>query len=312
LTKVFITIDTELTFGLHRRGRSLADTFAISIEGQCRSGQFGLSYKARRLEEAGHKAVFFVDPMPALVYGPEFLKPIVERTLSAGHEVQLHLHPEWLRAVDRPPVPARGGMMFDYSQDEQRALLAWGTEQLVRAGAPRPIAFRAGNYGADARTLQALEDLGFLYDSSVNAAYPERQPGMRPDLWPTRHGGLVEVPVSCISDWPGRLRPVQLCAISGWEMRAGLRHAIDAGQGAFVIVSHSFELIDRNADRTIPFLPGRFDRMIDLLVRLRDVAPTAGFRDLASQTLLRKGRPATATFNPVRTGLRLWAQALGR
>src|SRR3546814_3439032 len=56
--------------------------------------------------------------------------------------------------------------MVEYSAHEQRDLIAGAIDLLKAAGAPHPIAFRAGSYGANDETLAALAALGFVYDSS--------------------------------------------------------------------------------------------------------------------------------------------------
>src|SRR3546814_6004994 len=69
----------------------------------------------------GLKAVFFVEPMPALVCGVDWLKPLVATILARGQEVQLHLHPNWAgaKAGDGGAAHARFEMV-EYSAHEQR------------------------------------------------------------------------------------------------------------------------------------------------------------------------------------------------
>src|SRR3546814_8894803 len=99
------------------------------------------------------------------------LKPLVATILARGQEVQLHLHPNWAgaKAGDGGAAHARLEMV-EYSAHEQRDLIAGAIDLLKAAGAPHPIAFRAGSYGANDETLAALAALGFVYDSSHNGA----------------------------------------------------------------------------------------------------------------------------------------------
>src|SRR3546814_9494722 len=64
--------------------------------------------------------------------------------------------------IRRPPRSTRTATLFPYTT-LFRSLAA---DMLVRAGAPEPVAFRAGNFGANDDTLRALDALGFLFDSS--------------------------------------------------------------------------------------------------------------------------------------------------
>ena len=104
--------------------------------------------------------------------------------------------------------------------------LAGARDLLVAAGAPAPVAFRAGAYAADDATLDALAALGLAYDSSHNGAEPGRLTLPLRQIAPVAHRGLIEVPVTVIDEGGGRLRPLQLCAASAGEMRAALDHAI--------------------------------------------------------------------------------------
>ena len=311
MTHVFLTIDTELSPGLHRQGLSLADNLDVSIHARCAEGDFGVAYQARTLESAGLKAVFFIDPTPALIFGVDFLKPIVAEVLGHGHDVQLHLHTEWLDLIERPPVTSRGQHLCQFGEDEQQQMISCAAELLCKAGAPAPIAFRAGNYGADDRTLRALHRLNMRYDTSFNPCFAKQQSRIslgRDQAQPSLHHGVLELPVSCISDWPGKIRPAQLCALSAWEMRAALRHAVAANQTAFVIVSHSFELISRGSRRPRQTVLARFAALCETLSALRDVAPSCRFGDISQASLLPVAAPSRLPPNPLRTGLRMVSQ----
>lgn len=279
---VFLTIDTELSAGLHVRGASLADNIAVSLLGRCEAGEYGALWQARQFERCGLTTTFFVDPMPALVYGTDFLKPLVQDLLDRGQEVQLHLHPEWLEFADAPPVPPRGRSHADYSEDEQERLIACAIDLLTEAGAPFPTAFRAGNFAAEDATLRALARNGIGIDTSFNPAFSGDDCRISFDpsqVEPAAHQGVIEYPVSCIREWPRGLRPGQLCALSGQEMEAALRHGVAAGQSAFTIVSHSFELIDRDRRRPYPHVIERFERLCAILGTLPGIE-TRGFSDL--------------------------------
>lgn len=312
MTQVFITVDTELSIGSFRRGADLAANLDGSIFGRCAEGGFGLPYQIERLNAHRVKAVFFVDPMPALLYGLDAVKPIVDLVLSGGHEVQLHAHAEWLAFAEAPPIASRGPELHDYDEEDQLRLLTLARDMLVAAGAPAPVAFRAGNFGADDATLRALARLGIAYDSSFNPSCLGAEcrislPATQAE--PVRHEGVVELPVSCIEELPGRLRHAQLCALSAWEMSRGLRHAVRDGHAAFTIVSHSFELLTRDRRRANRKTVERFDRLCATLAELRDVAPTSGYRDIGPD-IVRAAPTRRLSANPVRTAHRMGEQAL--
>ena len=98
MTSVYLTIDTEYSAALpHRPCRvDRAENFARSIACITPDGPAGITHKLELLEQYGQRAVFFVDPMPALIWGVGAIEDVVAPILAAGQEVQLHCHTEWL------------------------------------------------------------------------------------------------------------------------------------------------------------------------------------------------------------------------
>lgn len=283
-TDVLITVDTELSAGRQARGWSARDNFLASITGRTPSGDFGVGWQLDRLEQWGLKGVYFVDPMPALVHGIQIIADIVGPIVARGHEVQLHIHTEWLEWAKESPVGARRGRNIgDFDAADQRVLLAYARDALIAAGATPPSAFRAGNYGADDRTIAVLDALGFAWDASVNPAYLARECRVRADagmIGPERRGGVTLVPVAGIEDRPGRFRPAQICALSAAEMRAGLAHAARSGHPSFVIVSHSFEMLSRDRRRPNRMVMARFEAMARAIAS-NPMLRSAGFAGLS-------------------------------
>jgi hypothetical protein len=273
---VLISVDTELTWRHYVPGACWRGNFERSIE----PAGVGLSYQLATLARHGLHACFFVDPMPALLYGIEPIRAIVAPILAAGQEVQLHLHPQW-QAVAEGRDPA-GLELTSFSRARQRRLLALGRDLLVEAGAPPPIAFRGGSYAANSDTLAALASLGFRADSSHNGShhpFPSDLPLAPRAIAPVRIGKLVELPVSQI-EGRGGLRHLQLCAVSASEMRAALDHALAHGHALTTIVSHSFELATRDGRRPNALLRDRFEALCELLAQRRAVLPTFSFAAL--------------------------------
>ncbi|HMO74904.1 MAG TPA: hypothetical protein PKD99_14405 [Sphingopyxis sp.] len=254
MTRAIISFDTELSAGLYQKGLDARANFESSILGRCRDGDFGVHFQMDMLERHGLKGVYFVDPMPALVYGPAIIDAIVQPIVARGHEVQLHIHTEWLKfARFNPVAPRTGRNIGDFPLHKQRKLIALARDILVGAGAPRPTAFRAGNFGANDDTLRALASLGFRFDSSFNGAWRGHGCDISLDagnLGVREHEGVIEVPVSGLMDRANSFRPAQLCAMSEEEMRDALDHSAASGAIQFSAFSHSFELLSR--DRQVP------------------------------------------------------------
>lgn len=312
MTALLITVDTELSALLHLRGVGLEDNIRLSIWGEAQGRRYGIGWQMDQLDRHGLKGVFFVDPMPAAIHGTAFLKPIVAAILERGHEVQLHVHTEWLSS-DPARLPARGQgrNIGDFSVDDQVALLRTARHWLEAAGAPPITAFRAGNFGANDDTLRALARLGIAWDSSLNPAYRAHgcalaaagdQAGIM------RRLGVSELPIAGICDRPGSFRPAQICAMSAAEMRAGLRHAVGEGHDAFTVLTHSFEMLSRDRRRPNRAVMRRFKALCREAAAL-DGVRSAGFRDLPPDLALRAPRRLTPlSSSRLRTGARVAQQ----
>lgn len=265
MTQALITIDTELSASRQAAGMPLADNIACSLDGRTAAGAFGIGWQMDVMERHNVKGVFFVDPMPALVHGRAAVAAMVEPILRRGHEVQIHLHSEWLEwAKDSPVEGRRGRNIGDFSLADQIALIGWARDALAEAGVPTPTAFRAGNFGANDDTLRAIAVLGLAWDSSFNAAWAGGVCGVTLDraaTGPVWHEGVWELPVAGIWDRPGHFRPAQVCALSAWEMRAGLAYAAAQRGHSFCIVTHSFEMLSRDRARPNRLVMARFEAL---------------------------------------------------
>lgn len=312
MTAVLITVDTEFSALLHQRGLSARANFESSILGRCAAGDFGIGWQMDVLDRHGLKGVYFVDPLPALVLGESAVAGIVGMIAGRGHDVQLHAHPEWLEWASESPVEGRRGRnVADFSLADQIALLDYGCGVIERAGAARPLAFRAGNFGANDDTLRALAAIGLVWDSSVNADYLGGECAIDVSSGqnlPVELAGVCELPVSGLYDRAGHFRPAQVCAMSAWEMRDTLRHAAVGRHPVATVVTHSFEMLSRDRSRPNRAVMARFEAMA------RFVARTPGLESATFATLKRDGLVVAdaprAGPNSVRTAARMVEQAI--
>ena len=316
MTRVFITIDTEYSSGLYTGpgAADRADNFARSIACVTPQGPAGLAHKLALLNQYGQKAVFFVDPMPALVWGVAAIEDIVAPIMAAGQDVQLHCHTEWLElAGSANPLASKaiGHDLADFPLEDQCRILDYARAALMAAGAPAPVAFRAGNYGANDDTLRALAELGIGYDSShcpalvgASACRISLGPEVRD---PLHYLGVTEVPAGTIGTLGGGQRHAQITALTLSEMLAAIAHARDSGRQSFTLVSHSFELINRRKLAANRIVRRRFTGLVRALAGMRGVEtgtyaetpPAVPSPDRVSQPL-----PAS----PLRTGQRMAEQ----
>jgi hypothetical protein len=307
VTKIFITCDTELSAALFQAGADGDSNYARSID--CNG--WGVGWQMDRLDAHGLTGVFFVDPMSALVYGGDVIARIVQPIVARGHEVQLHLHPEWLAwAKDQSVGNRRGRSIGDFGYDDQLTLLTLARQLLIDAGAPPPTAFRAGNYGANDDTLRALAALSIAWDSSFNPLYVGDTCHIAltvDQIDPVERLGVDEMPVSAIEDRPGHLRHTQICALSAAEMQAALDHAAATKRPAFSIVTHSFEMMSRDRMRPNKRVIARYEAMC-AAIAANPQLESAGFvgLDFVPATT----PPSRLGPSYVRTGTRMMEQAI--
>jgi hypothetical protein len=112
----------------------------------------------------------------------ELTQWIIERQ-TAGDEIGMHLHmyydlveaakvevrkePKWTNYLDNGhDVPASA-----YTYDEMKQILAWARDEYLTHGLGSPVSFRAGGWFANIEVLKALNDSGFLIDSSGRDYY---------------------------------------------------------------------------------------------------------------------------------------------
>lgn len=320
--RVLLTVDTEVSHS--RREDPVRDWARLrdrDILGRTPQGWFGLGHLLERLAAHGLKASFFVEALCALRVGIPELAAITGPIRQAGQEVSLHLHSEWLPWLDLPELEGwRGDNLRDFSQERQERLISLGLKALAQAGAGEVRALRAGNYGADAHTLAAAAAQGLLYDTSYNPCYLDGACGLRQPqvlLGPSRLGGLWEMPIGFLQDYPGHCRHLQLTACSLGELTHALAQAHRQGWGHLVLVLHSFELIQRRhqrgpTPRVDHVMLRRFEGLCAFLEQNRQEMPTCHFGDLDPRELAAPSPTRPLTSHPGRTLWRLGEQGLRR
>lgn len=282
---VYITIDTEVWPSLPGwREARLAGDIDSWLYGKTPAGEFGVRFQLDLMDAHGVRAVFFTEPLFSHIAGLPALRDLVALIAGRGHDVQLHAHSEWLQWLPGLLPGHRGQHLRHFGVDQQETLLRACRTRLEEAGAAPPSAFRAGNFGANLDTLRALRRIGIAVDSSYNPLAPQAACGIAtpsPLFEACDLEGVREVPVSFFEDWPGHTRPAQLCAVSSAEMEHAIEAAWRGGRRTFVIVSHSFELLD--ARRTAPCGPvvKRMERLCRFLEKNAARFRTATFREPA-------------------------------
>jgi hypothetical protein len=330
MVQVFLTVDTEIwpdssaifTAPENSPVPSLEGAISAYFDGKTPSGSYGVPFQLEVLRRYGLRATYFVEPFFSRVAGRQHLVRIVELIQGAGQEVQLHVHPEWIRLA-RAPFPQEVRLLLrEHTEDDQASIVGFAAELLHDAGAKALTAFRAGSYGANLATLRALIKNGIRVDSSLNLPHLGGTCDIRtsePVLQPTVIEGVGEIPITCFEDRPGHQRPLQPCGCSSQEMEAALLDAARAGWRSVVIVLHSVEFLRRTSDmavtgmgRASSIVIRRFERLCSFLSEHRDVFRTATFNDVGENLFQGASSPTPLRSNVGRTAWRYLEQAATR
>lgn len=317
---VLFTFDVEVWCN---SWKTLDSDFPTSFEryvfGRSAKGEYALPKTLETLNQHGLKGVFFVEPLFAARFGVAHLATIVKLIQDAGHEIQLHLHPEWTDEARQPllpNVPGKRQFLTDYSADEQRALIGHGLRLLEEAGCSRaPIAFRSGGFSCNEHTFPAVAANGLTFDSSINPEMRTSQPGSTAPAHASPYEaftleGLSLIPMSSFRDGLGKNRHAQIGACSAREITQALTNAERQHWHTFVLLSHSFELMIPDRSTPDPIVVRRFEHVCRFLAANRATLPTVGFHDLPP--LPAPCNPPLPTAGKLATATRYAEQALRR
>jgi hypothetical protein len=247
-----------------------------------------------------------VEPLFAARFGVEHLAVIVDLIRAGGHDIQLHLHPEWTDEIRPLPVPgatAKRQHLSYYTLEEQVTLISMGRDLLAQAGGGDIQAFRAGSFACNHDTYRALHRLGIHTDSSLHAELSDSGPDLRQQLdffHPLEFEHVRILPMTIFRDGLGKLRPAQVGACGFEEMRDAIESSAQQGIEHFVVLSHNFEMLKQGSSEPDNLVVSRFERLCGYLAKQRghvDVATMSeqpAFQSTVPPPALgRAGLPAT-------------------
>lgn len=250
---VFITVDTEHSIGgAFNDPRMKPVGNEKRIFGKIGQREYGIPLIMDISDRFGLKITFFVEVFNQYFFGDKEGREVVAYILKRGHDVQLHLHPNYLNfTLKRPQDLHYSDLIGEYPRDRQMEMIAQARKTLENHGAEAPIAFRAGCFGANTDTLSALSETGFIIDSSYNGAFLGG-PCLMPD-WGINDVQLgktsvFEFPVTNFIEKSGlrsrRNMPLDINGVSFEEMRYVLETVRrGAGPRNITVILHSFSFI---------------------------------------------------------------------
>ncbi len=314
---VFLTVDVEVWCdGWGDIDAKFPSAFRRYIYGPTSRGNYGLPYQLHQLREHGLTGVFFIESLFSTRFGLDPLSEIIGLVRERDHEVQLHLHTEWVDESNEPlldNITGKKQFLHYFSLQEQTVLIQASAKLIELAGGRSVNAFRAGSFGFNKDTLRALGANRIAFDSSYNASMFGPDSGVSPEVMlvePVECEGVYEYPMTVFHSTPRSLRHVQVTACSYREMEGLLWQALESGRKAFVILSHNFELLNGSMNRPDDIMVTRFRKLCSFLDRNRDCFRVRGFHGLTPDLVFSQPAPLTS---PIwKTGLRMLEQGMRR
>jgi hypothetical protein len=263
-TKVVLTVDTEPSIGGAFADPSYTPLLHELVAGEVNGSSEALGFLIATLNRHGLTATFFVETAHTRYFGDRMMGGYVEQLLRAGQDVQLHLHPCWLSFRDGRIEP--GGPATDQCSELELPrlvdLICQGAAQIAAWTGTQPSGMRTGNFSATTSTFEAMRHSGLRVSSNICLAI-ERPPEPALALTGGVHciAGIRELPVTCFADigpiGRGRLRPMQVTALTAREQIDLLEAAHACDNPIVVIVTHPFEFIKKRDFRYGDIRPNR-------------------------------------------------------
>ena len=294
-TKVVLTVDTEPSVAgafddPSRHTPLLHEPVWGAIEGESQA----LGFLIRTLSQHGLIATFFVETVHTAYFSDAPMGHYVEKLMDANQDAQLHLHPCWrsFEQGDFRPENKVTDHCSAIDRDALAALIAQGAAQLRTWTGQTTTGMRTGNFSTSLSVFEAMADAGLSNASNIClAAQVPPEPELALPCGAHVVAGIKELPATCFKDvgpvGRGRLRPMQITALSAAEQIALLRGIHSSGGEVAVIVTHPFEFLKSDNYRYENMRPNRmvqkrFEVLCAFLAENREAFEVVSLEDAAA------------------------------
>ena len=252
-TKVVLTVDTEASIaGAFRRDEAHAPLIHEPVAGVVDGKSQGLGFLVETLTGHGMVATFFVETVHTRYFPDTLMGGYVDRLLRAGQDVQLHLHPGWLSFENgkHDHSDLTSDHCHELEAGQLAALIGEGAERIRTWTGVPPSGMRTGNFSTALSVFAAMGQAGLRHASNIClAVHRPSEPELAVTGGAHDFAGIRELPVTCFSDvgpvGRGRLRPMQVTALTAQEQIGLLTAAYDCRNPVVVIVTHPFEFVKK-------------------------------------------------------------------
>jgi hypothetical protein len=237
-TDFFLSFDVEAP-----TGRSTGDPIDSLVWGRLGGQEYGLRRICGLLEQHGLKGNFFVDFATCTFEGTGAAQKIVDYLVGQGHEVHMHLHPEWLAQAWGLRVDVGKSIKLDSIPYEMaRRFLEFTVAKYEQFVGKPPRLFRSGAYRMNPELVLAAGALGIGALSNVrgdmvrdDAADGDPVPDREPFRW---ENGVIEIPVEVSSP--------EAATFESYLRKYDAAVKRKTVERTFNVVMHSWSLIRRN------------------------------------------------------------------
>ncbi len=286
-TKILITIDTEFSIGGYFKNKNNKPVSADRhIYCKINGKDYGINLIMDILEKYNHNGVFFVETESRFYFGEQEIISIIQDIQARGHEVQLHIHPNYRSFINgqRKPDDLR-----KYSLEEQTNIIREALAFLSSYGINEILAYRSGGFYSGLSTIKALQNNDIEYSSNYNLAYRNcnyvENYELKNDIFCIEE--VFEIPITCYKEFHIRKEwnSFQISAASYGEIKEALYHYYKQKTEVITFITHSFEFVkpyDIQFSKITPkcFLIRRFDKICEFMAKNSDKYEVITFKDL--------------------------------
>ena len=271
---VLLTVDAENHFFYPSWNAYGGNPLEYDVDGE----SWGMKRIAAEAERYECPLTVFLSVFEARKWGLSTLRETLRILEDGSHDIQLHTHPDWHSDVRRES-------MWQYNLDEQVEIIARAKELFEEMTGKAPIAHRAGAYGLNDMTLEALRCNGIPMDMSMFYGHPNCH-SVRSFNSVINRDGVLTVPVSIIREESRKcLGPFSWSPQSkyskmdiNWRpataFQEWITQAREIGLRVLVVFMHSYSLLKWSPDRRVlgpnPVMIERLNEVLQAITNLPD------------------------------------------